>query len=351
MLATCAAAVPSLHCLAAGDDQAPAAGDRRRMGVVVYSYSLRSSAARERGDKVPFTDPLHFLDYCQKLGAGGVQLGIGARDQEYTARLRAKVEAARMYLEGQVRLPSEKADVERFTAEVRTAKESGATVLRTALLSGRRYETFDSAEAFRKFAERAYQSLGLAEPIVAKHEMRLAVENHKDWRAAELIDLLKRLSSKHVGVCVDTGNSIALLEDPMEVVETYAPWAFSTHLKDMAVAEYDEGFLLAEVPLGTGFLDLKKMVRILRQARPEVQLNLEMITRDPLKVPCLSKKYWATFETLPGRHLAETLTMVRRHAAKQALSKVSELTPEKKLAEEDNNVRQCLAYARERLEF
>src|SRR5262249_35728609 len=146
-----------------------------------------------------------------------------------------------------------------------------------------------------------------------------------------------------------TGNNLALLEDPLEVVETLAPWAYSTHLKDMAVAEYGEGFLLAEVPLGEGILDLKRIVSTLRRARPEVRLNLEMITRDPLKVPCLTPKYWATFETLPGRSLAQTLTYVRGHVPAQPLPGVSSLTLEERLAMEESNVRKSLAYARQHL--
>ena len=78
------------------------------------------------------------------------------------------------------------------------------------------------------------------------------------------MDLVKRVESEHIGVCLDTGNSIALLEDPMEVVEALAPWALTTHIKDMAVREYERGFLLAEVPLGTGFLELTRMIQVLR---------------------------------------------------------------------------------------
>ena len=90
-------------------------------------------------------------------------------------------------------------------------------------------------------------------------------------------------------------------------------WAFTTHLKDMGVEEYDRGFRLAEVPLGAGVLDLPRIVRTLRAARPEIPLNLEMITRDPLDVPCLDDRYWATFPDLPGRHLARALAYVRAH--------------------------------------
>ena len=50
-----------------------------------------------------------------------------------------------MYLEGIVALPRDEADLDRFEAEIRTAKRAGATVVRTVMLSGRRYETFDSA--------------------------------------------------------------------------------------------------------------------------------------------------------------------------------------------------------------
>ena len=278
-----------------------------------------------------------------------MQVGIGARDDAACERLRARAAAHAMDLEGIVRLPRDRDDLDRFAAEVQAAARAGATVLRTAMLSGRRYETFATAAAFRSFADQSQRSLALAEPVAARAGVRLAVENHKDWRADELIAIMKRISSAHVGVCVDTGNSIALLEDPMEVVEALAPWAVTTHLKDMAVQEYEQGFLLAEVPLGEGFLDLRRIVRTLRAARPEIRLNLEMITRDPLEIPCLTEKYWATFADLPGRHLARSLAMVRAHAAKRPLPRVSGLSPDAKLKAEDDNVRRCFAFARAEL--
>ena len=181
--------------------------------------------------------------------------------------LRERARAASMYLEGIVSLPRDQADLGRFEAEIRTAKRAGAEVVRTVMLSGRRYETFATAAAFRRFAESSSHALSLAAPVVARHDIRLAVENHKDWRADELLAILKRVGNDHVGVCLDTGNSIALLEDPMEVVEALAPRAFTTHFKDMGVEEYRQGFLLAEVPLGTGILDLPRVVRIVRAAR------------------------------------------------------------------------------------
>jgi sugar phosphate isomerase/epimerase len=322
----------------------PAFADDRNgsLGLVIHSFPARGAEKR-------FADPVRFLTYGLGLGAGGVQVGIGARDDAYADDLRARAEAAAMYLEGIVTLPRDEADVSRFEAEIRTANRAGATVVRTAMLRGRRYETFDTAAAFQRSADQAFHGLSLAAPVVTRHGMRLAIENHKDWRADELIALLKRINSDHVGVCVDTGNSIALLEDPMEVVLALAPWAFSTHLKDMAVEEYRDGFLLAEVPLGTGILDLPRIVRTLRTARPEVRFTLEMITRDPLKIPCLTERYWATFPDLPGRHLARTLAWVRGHAPAHPLPRISTLPWDEQIKSEDENIRQCLRFARERL--
>jgi sugar phosphate isomerase/epimerase len=152
-----------------------------------------------------------------------------------------------------------------------------------------------------------------------------------------------------VGVCLDTGNSIALLEDPMEVVLALAPLAFTTHFKDMAVEEYRDGFLLSEVPLGTGILDLPRVKQAVRAARPDIRLNLEMITRDPLKVPCLTEGYWTTFPELPGKTLARALSSVRGHSKSQSLPRISQLSSGEQLRTEDENIRRCFTFACEKL--
>jgi sugar phosphate isomerase/epimerase len=318
-----------------------------RMGVVIHSYTIRQAADKEKTDR--FDDPLTFLEYCRTLGAGGVQIALGARDETYSAKMRRHLETHQLFVEGSIRLPRDRNDVERFTNEVRTAKACGAAILRTVLMVGRRYEVFASADAFRAFQEQARKSLALAKPIVERQAMRLAIENHKDLLSAELLDVIKTVDSPFVGVCLDTGNNLALLENAEEIAATLAPHAFTTHIKDMAVQEYPEGFLLSEVPLGAGFVDLVKIVRLLRKARPDIHLNLEMITRDPLKVPCLTDKYWATLDGMSGRRLARALAAVRANAWKQPLPRVSHLKREEQIKREDDNVRACLRYARERL--
>jgi 3-oxoisoapionate decarboxylase len=334
----------SAAALLAGVSRAevPSAKARGWLGCVIHSFPIRSRV--EKG----LADPLKFLEFCRERGADGIQLPLGKSADE-ARKLRAAAERHGMYVEGSIRPPKDKDDVERFEVEIRTAREAGATVVRTVMLGGRRYETFHAAKEYTAFAERALASLRLAEPVMARNKVTLAVENHKDYRTDELIDVLKAISSEFVGVCVDTGNSIALLERPSETATALAPFAAACHLKDMGVEASADGFLLSEVPLGDGFLDLPGIVGALKKARPGIRFSLEMITRDPLRIPCLSDDYWATLEKVPGRDLARALAMVQKHAGKEPLPRISKLKEAEQLAAEEKNVRRSLEYGRAKL--
>jgi sugar phosphate isomerase/epimerase len=348
---TLAFGLESVRANPQSDIRNPQSPGYSRLGICTDSYALRGRANRAAGEE-RFTEPLRFLAYCHDLGAGGVQVGIGRRDETYARQLRRQAREWDMFLEGSGGLPRDQADLERFEAEVVTAGNAGATVIRVVMPSkgsGRRYEAFKSVEEFRQTRDRGRKMLELAEPVAARHRIRLALENHKDERIPERLETIKGISSEYIGACVDTGNDIAFLEDPMAVIEAYAPWAFAVHLKDAAVREYEDGFLLADVPLGEGILDLPKVVQVLRSHHPEVHFNLEMMTRDPLKVPCLTEGYWSAMGDIPGSYLARTLKMVQARGAGQPLPQVSQLPVSEQYALEDANVKKCLAYAKEHL--
>lgn len=322
--------------------------ERTGMGLVIYCCSRRRALLRQQDPDFDLFEPLNFLAHCESTGAGGMQISLGVMPDEDAEALRKKAAESQKYIEAIVQPPWSPQDVERFDAEMRTAARCGALAARTVIIPGRRYEYFDSLEHYREFADRGRRALELAAPVAEKHRVPLAVENHKEQRNDERIALFEHIGSEYVGACVDTGNSFALLEDPIGTIEAFAPWAHSVHLKDQILAEYDEGFLLGDIPLGQGAFDLKKMVEILRRAKPNIRFTLELITRDPLQVPCLAEKYWATFPELPGVHLARTLRYVRAHAAEE-LPYVSTLSTEEQAAREDANVRASLAYASDHL--
>lgn len=240
-------------------------------------------------------------------------------------------------------------DLERFEAGVRSVKAVGARAIR-GFCGGRRYEQFDKREQFDEFAVRSWKTIESVAPIVEKHRIPLAIENHKDWLIPHMLKLLNRIGSEYVGVCIDTGNSFSLLEDPTDTVKAYAPWAHSVHLKDMAVCEYESGFLLADVVFGEGTLGLPRMVEIIRKARPGMKFNVEMSTRNPFKVPCLGEKYWATLGDVPGVNLARAMRYVRTNASdKETLPSIDNMSVDEQVKLEERNIKKCLRHAAEHL--
>lgn len=315
-----------------------------RLGVCTFSCHQHWKAVADRDAQVKFTDAASFFRYCSELGAEGVQTALRSKDPAVAKQLRALVDAGGGYYEAELRLPKHEGDIAAFESDVRLAREAGASVARSVCMSGRRYEVFKSMDDFRHFHAQAVRSLSLAEPVVRKYKLKLAIENHKDLTTDEQIALLRKLDSEWVGVLVDTGNNLALLEEPHAVVEALAPLAMSVHFKDMAVQPHADGFLLSEVPLSTGMLDLPRMIRALRRANPGIAFNLEMATRDPLKVPCLAADFWVTFPERKAIELGAALARVKAHPPKQPPPRVSGKSDAQVVADEEANNRQGLTW-------
>lgn len=323
----------------------------KRMGIAITSYIIRWRSVVQSANYPGFKHAVELLEHCHQIGAGGLQVGVDNWETDFSKKVRDRRESLGLYLEGSIALPKNEADIARFETSVKNAKEAGATILRTVCLSGRRYENFQTADAFMQFTKESYRRLEWAEAIAHKHQIQLALENHKDWRIPEMLKLIKHLDSEWVGVTLDTGNNLALLEDPLEVVRALAPYTISIHFKDMGYKEYEDGFLLSEVPLGEGNLDLQKMIDICEKHNPKVDYSLEMITRDPLKIPCLKEDYWATFDHLPGRDLAFALNAVRSFKSDRELPAIADKNPEQRLAFEEENILKSLSFAKAKLGF
>jgi sugar phosphate isomerase/epimerase len=285
------------------------------------------------------------LQLAASLGMAGAHGGMPDIDVDWARRTRRLKEELGLYLEIQTFLPRAGEDPGVFEQAVKVAKEAGASSLRVVCLLGRRYEMFDSRPAWEEAVSLFHRQIAVAVPIVERHEMRLGIENHKDWRVDQQVALLRQYSSEYVGVTLDTGNNLSILDNPEETVEKLAPWTFNTHFKDMAVEETEDGFLMSEVPLGEGMLDLPRMVKAIRAARPDVYFSLEMITRDPLHVPCLTETYWASFTEIPGADLARFLTRMRASKPRSPLPRISGLSDTDRYALELDLVNRSLAYA------
>lgn len=322
---------------------AGAATKAPRLGLGISSYTRRWRGEYSSFKTPPFRTVLDVLDHVRGLGIGSLQIGVSDWTLDLAKDIRQTCESYDLAVEGSVLLPLNEGDTGRFERELRTAREAGVTIFRSAQ-GGRRYEVFTRRDDFDQWQARALRSMALAEPIAKRLKVRVGIENHKDWQVAELVRALTSISSESLGACVDTGNSVALLEDPLEVVRALAPFAVTVHLKDVAVRETPLGFLLSEVPLGQGCLDLPEILRVLQAAQPAMRFHLEMITRDPLLIPCFTEAYWATFPDKPALDLVKTLAWVRAQAAEK-LVKISGLSNEAVLKLEEDQIQSSLHHA------
>lgn len=309
---------------------------RTAMGIASTSYL---SFWRPR-------ETMALLDHAIELGAGGIQMALNPATPESIRALRAKLESSGRYYETMVPLPS--GDPAAFTTTLRNAKEAGALCARCGALSGRRYETFKTLDEWKAFVAASKAKVKMAVAAAEKEKLPLALENHKDWTIDEMVALLKEYESEYLGVTLDTGNNIALCDDPMEVVRALMPYTVTTHLKDMGLEPAADGFLLSEMPFGEGYLDIQAIIAEVRAKKPKAKLTLEMITRNPLRVPVLTDGYWATFPGRDARYLQKTLNQAMS-LKKDPLPRVDHLDKTSQLKLEVENVRQCLFWARERL--
>jgi sugar phosphate isomerase/epimerase len=337
-LAATAAAIPSLSAFNVTPNLA---------GISVWSYHLRYRD--NMGKDIPTWDAYIMAKHCHGLGTGGSQVLSTGWDMAYAKKMRDFKESTGTWLEGQLRMPKTESDLVQFDKDVQMAKEGGCEIFRAACLSGRRYVTFTSLDEWKAFKKESMKSIRLAESVMRKHKVKLAIENHKDWTADEMVGILKDFDSEWLGCTLDTGNNISFLEDPYEVVEKLAPYAFTTHFKDMGIEEYEDGVLLSEVPFGEGFLDLNRMVMTLRKHNPMIKINLEMMTRDPLPIPYLTEGYWTTFGDRPAKDLAKSIKMLKENYSEKALKRVAHNSLQEQLALEETNQVACLKHIRDEL--
>lgn len=128
--------------------------------------------------------------------------------------------------------------------------------------------------------------------VAAARGICLAIENHADYRAAEILQIVQGVNQPHFGVRLDTGNPLTIGEDPVDAARILAPWTLTTHLKDMymyPVGRHDrpEGPRMPHqtgAPLGQGVVCLPKIINLLHAHAPDpanLPLNIEIDWRPP----------------------------------------------------------------------
>ena len=161
--------------------------------------------------------------------------------------------------------------------------------------------------------EWAVKILRAVRPDLSGRGIKAIIEVHKDLQAWELRQVIEAAGKDLVGVYMDTGNPVFVLEHPMTTLETLAPYIESAHLRDSVVYEHPRGVAVQWVPLGEGVVDFKAIVARLAELRPQVHVYNKPITgRPPAVIPYLDPAYWKMFPQARAGELAKFLDLARK---------------------------------------
>ena len=99
-------------------------------------------------------------------------------------------------------------------------------------------------------------------PLLKENKIKLAIENHDRFKAAEFAYLVENSDPAWVGICLDSVNSMGAGEGIAEVVKTLAPYTINLHIKDFCIrrVSHKMGFVIEGTPAGKGMLDIPAIV-------------------------------------------------------------------------------------------
>jgi len=159
-------------------------------------------------------------------------------------------------------------------SQIKAARFLGLKVLRGAYGKLKlEYTRFNKNFPLKDHKKFLIKNLKAAGKIFEDNGLYFAIENHCDFTGKEFAEIFDTVGSKHVGCTLDTANGFTVYCDPNEDVEYLAPYAFTTHIKDMLVQDFTSPFGLIPFQargcaVGDGSVDIPKALKLLDKKSP-----------------------------------------------------------------------------------
>ena len=224
-----------------------------------------------------------FLARAQELGVDGVSLEscfLPSLDLGYLRELKAALDEygfERVYAWGHpdgLQGGRSEEGLRDMIASLARAEAIGARVMR--VVGGTWAE---GREAHAPQLQRLAQMFRQATEVAKDHDVRMAVENHNDFTADELLRLLETVNSPYLGINFDTGNFVRLLDDPVEAARTLGQYVYATHIKDVWPQKRVSPrawYFFSSAPVGQGLIDIARVIQILNDAGYAGMLTVEI---------------------------------------------------------------------------
>jgi sugar phosphate isomerase/epimerase len=203
-------------------------------------------------------------------------------------------------------------DDEQIAAAIPAAAALGARVLRvlaSPVLEGARVAFTSDWEAY---LGEVIERLAAARPLAERHGVTLAVENHQDLTADDLLRVVAEVGGPNIGVTFDPVNALVVAEDPFSALQRLAPHIRNVHLSDYVAYPSHEGWRLVRCALGEGDLNLRRLLVLLAALAPATTCQIELVNHSARHVRLLTDTWWRGY---PPRDIREVLPVLREFAA------------------------------------
>jgi sugar phosphate isomerase/epimerase len=264
--------------------------------LTAYGFPHRMGyLATKDGEKHPA--PMTAADVCRaaaEFGLSGVEFPLPA-DPSNDAPLRDLLaEHGLRYIPDYMSVLA--TDAEATRTFLRRAAGFGVPVVRALLstiLCGNRASAPGGWDAYvEAVAARLREVLPLAEEL----GVCVAMENHQDANTDDLLRLHERVGySAAYGVVLDTGNPLAVGEEPVEAARRLAPLIRHVHLKDYTIHFAPEGYRLVRCVAGSGVIDFPAILAAVRGNGHNVLPGIEIAAQQTRTIPVLHDAWWTTF--------------------------------------------------------
>lgn len=236
-----------------------------RIGLDSFSYNLHMEHPEEP------QDVFWFLQRIVDLGLNGCQVDprhLQGWDPDVVSRVGDFCRDNGLYLD----LGTGGFDSAYLAGRLEVAHRAGAGSLRT-FFGGHRHQM--KPDEIRWGIEHAVEGLLGVRPSCEATGVKVGVENHEEFTADEILEIVQRVNHPMIGACLDSGNTLPVGDDPVEATRKLAPHTVCMHFKDWRVHWSDGVPRWEHCPLGEGEARAAEVFTLLRELRPELPITIE----------------------------------------------------------------------------
>lgn len=220
-------------------------------------------------------DALWRVERAVALGLDVIQVPLLSRDDSYGQYYRDIAGEHGIELETAMgpdfvsKAPLSASELAPFVVTIRLAQHMGLRLLRIAgayTTCGRFFPPAVDIQLANYVA-----NLRELAPYAEDAGVLLAIENHCDFRGDEIARIIEQVESPMVYAALDTANGFITYNDPMDDAVALAPYAVTTHFKDMRVdtSGNHPPWPVYGSLLGQGHVDLDTTIHLLATQSPD----------------------------------------------------------------------------------